>query len=267
MLVYLDSLSAIVCAAFLTLGSWTDLRTREVPDKVWAVSLPVASVITAIKIYLSSGLLILYVLSISLSIVVSLVIFEVGFFGGADAKAMISVGVALPLFPEIFRPVLGYFHPFFPLVVLTNSFLLSLLSIAYVVCRNLAWRLQTRHPFFSGFEQEPLSKKFLVLLSGYKVELAQLRKSIHLIPLEDVDESGEAPLRKMRIFVGAEEDRNVVVERLARHSSEGLVQSHVWATPGLPMMVFVSLGFLTALIIGDILFYVVYILVRLAVGV
>jgi len=267
MLTHLDSLSTILCVAFLSYGSWTDLKTREVPDKVWALSLPVASVITTIKVYLSSGLLILYVLSISLSIIVSLVIFKVGFFGGADAKAMISMGVALPLFPEIFRPILGYFHPFFPLVVLTNSFLLSLLSIAYVVYRNLAWRLQTGLPFFSGFEREPLPKKFLVLLSGHKVELAQLRKSIHLIPLEDVDETGEAPLRKMRIFVGAEEDRDVVVERLARHSSEGLVQSHIWATPGLPMMVFVSLGFLTALIIGDILFYVIYILVRLAVWV
>jgi len=240
------------------------LKTREVSNKLWALSLPIVAVITTIKIYLSSGLLFLYVISVSLSIVVSLAIFEVGFFGGADAKAMISLGVALPLFPDMFRPILGYFHPFFPVIVLTNSFFLSLLSIVYVVARNLAWKLHTRQPFFGGFEREPFLKKLLILFSGYKVELAALKKGVHLIPLEDVDEAGGTPLRKMKIFVGAEADRDIVVDRLEKYASRGVVPSQVWITPGLPMLVFISLGFVATLIVGDILFYAIFGMVRLA---
>jgi len=263
---YLDSLSTVVCAAFLILGSWSDLKTREVSNKLWAVSLPIVAVITVIKAYLSSGLLLLYVISISLSIAASLAILEIGFFGGADAKAMICLGVALPLFPDMFAPILGYFHPFFSFIVLTNSFLISLLSILYVVTMNIAWKLHARQPFFDGFQQEHFLKKLLILLSGYRVELAELKKRIHLIPIEDVEESDGTPLRKMRLFVDAEADRDAVVERLEKYASQGIVSSHVWVTPGLPMLVFIFFGFVASLVVGDILFYTIFTVVRLALG-
>jgi len=264
---YLDSLSVAVCLAFLMLGSWSDLKTREVSNKLWAVSLPIAVVITAVRIYVSLGLLLLYVTSISLSIVVSLAIFEIGFFGGADAKAMICLGVALPLFPDMFHPVLWYFHPFFPIVVLTNGFLMSLLSILYVVAKNLGWKLHTREPFFQGFEKEHFLKKLLIVFSGYRVELAELKQGIHLIPIEDVEEGGGTPLRKMRLFVGAEADRDSVVGRLEKYASTGLVPGTVWVTPGLPMLVFISFGFVASLVLGDILFYTIFGIIRFAFGV
>jgi len=264
---YLDSLSVIVCITFLVLGSWSDLKTREVSNKLWAVSLPIVIAVTAVRIYVSSGLLFLYVTSISLSIVVSLAIFEVGFFGGADAKAMICLGVALPLFPDMFHPILGYFHPFFPIIALTNGFLMSLLSILYVVAKNLGWKLHAREPLFQGFEKEHFLKKLLIVFSGYRVELAELKKEIHLIPIEDVEEAGGTPLRKMRLFVGAEADRDSVVSRLEKYASKGLVPSMVWVTPGLPMLVFISFGFVASLVLGDILFYAIFSIVRFAFGV
>lgn len=266
MIVYLDLLSTIVCIAFLVLGSWSDLKTREVSNRLWAASLPIVAIITAIRVYISSGLLLLYMISIALSIAVSLAIFEVGFFGGADAKAMICLGVALPLFPDIFRPILGYLHPFFPFTVLTNSFLISLLSIAYVLAKNLSSKLHARRPLFEGFEQEHFLKKLLILLSAYKVEFAELKEGIHLIPIEDVDEADGTPLRKIRLFVGAEADRDIVVSRLEKCVSNGAIPDQVWVTPGLPMLVFISFGFIATLIVGDILFYAIFSIVRLASG-
>jgi len=266
-LTYLDSLATVVCLAFLILGSWSDLKTREVSNKLWAVSLPIAVAVTAVRIYASSGLLLLYVASISLSIVVSLAIFEVGFFGGADAKAMICLGVALPLFPDMSYPILGYFHPFFPIIVLTNGFLMSLLSILYVVAKNLDWKLHAREPLFRGFEREHLLKKLLIVFSGYRVELTELKQEIHLIPIEDVDEAGGTPLRKMRLFVGSEADRDSVVGRLEKYASTGLVPGTVWVTPGLPMLVFISFGFVASFVIGDILFYAIFSIARFAFGV
>ena len=260
-------MSVAACIAFLALGSCSDLKTREVSNKLWAMSLPVVAVITAIRIYVSSGLLFLYVTSISLSIVVSLAIFEVGFFGGADAKAMICLGVALPLFPDMFHPVFGYFHPFFPVIVLTNGYLMSLLSILYVAAKNLDWKLHAREPLFQGFEKEHFLKKLLIVLSGYRVELAELKREIHLIPIEDVDEAGGTPLRRMRLFVGAEADRDSVVSCLEKYASRGLVPSNVWVTPGLPMLVFISFGFVASLVLGDILFYAIFSIVRFACGV
>jgi preflagellin peptidase FlaK len=252
MLITLEALSLAFCVSFLLFGAWSDLKMREVSNKLWAVSLPIVTTITVIRMVLSMDLLLLNLISIALSIIVSLAIFEGGFFGGADAKAMICLGVALPLFPGIFHPVLGCFHPFFPIIVLSNGFLISLVSILYVVAKNLEWKLRVRGLLLYGFEEEHFLKKLLVVLSGYKVELDELRKRPHLIPIEDVDEAGGVPRRKMRLFADVEADTDVVIGRLEKYASAGLVPSMVWVTPGLPMLVFILLGFLATLFLGDI---------------
>jgi len=234
------------------------LKAREVSNKVWAISLPVGAVLTAARLWLTPDLLMLCSLSMLASVVLSFSMFEIGFFGGADAKAMITLGVTLPVFPAFSMPILGFFHPFFPLVVFVNSFLLSLVSIVYVLGKNAHWRMQSRQSLFEGFEHESSLKKILTLLSGYKVELLELKKSIHLIPIEDVVEMNGKPSRRLRVFVGAEEDRNVTIDCLSRYISTGLVPDQVWATPGLPMMVFITLAFFAALAFGDILFYAIH---------
>jgi len=263
MLTYLDFLSVIICLTFLVYGSWSDLKTREVSNGVWIVSLPIVTVLTVIRIYFTLGQIIPYAISALISIALPFLIFEIGFFGGADAKAMITLGIAIPLFPSTFHPLLGYFHPFFPLTVLMNSFLLSLLSVAYAVVRNALWKLQTGRSLFDGFEQESVLRKLIVLLTGYKVGFSELERKTYLIPIEDAVEEGEAIRRGFRVFVGADEDRNVVLDRLKRYVSRDLVSGQVWVTPGLPMMVFITLAFVTTLVIGDLLFHVVGIMFRI----
>lgn len=255
---YVDLLSVVACSGFLIFGSWSDLKTREVSNKVWAVSLPVGTVLTIARVCLTPDLLMLCSLSVLVSVALSFGMFQIGFFGGADAKAMITLGVTLPVFPTFSWPILGFFHPFFPLVVFVTSFLLSLVSIGYVLGKNAHWRIQSRASFFEGFEHESPLKKILTLLSGYKVELFELKRSIHLIPIEDVIEMKGKPFRRLRVFVGAEEDRNVTIDCLSRYISTGLVPGQVWATPGLPMMVFITVAFFAALAFGDILFYAIH---------
>jgi len=257
-LTYVEFLSVVACSGFLIFGSWSDLKTREVSNWVWVVSLPVAAILTITRVFLTPDLLMLCAASVLASTALSFGMFEIGFFGGADAKALITLGVALPLFPAFSRPILGLFHPFFPLVVFVNSFLLSLVSIMYVLGRNAYWRIQSRRSFFEGFEHESPLRKILTLVSGYKVALIEIRRSIHLIPIEDVAEKNGRPSRRLRVFVGAEEDRNVTIDRLSRYISTGLLPSQVWATPGLPMMVFITIAFFAALTFGDILFYAIH---------
>jgi hypothetical protein len=96
--------------------------------------------------------------------------------------------------------------------------------------------------------------------------LSDLRKRTELIPIEDVSENGKTPVRKMRVFVPAEEDRNVVLDRLEEYVSRGVVPTELWVTPGLPMLVFITIGFAATLVIGDILFYAIYSIARLMTG-
>jgi prepilin signal peptidase PulO-like enzyme (type II secretory pathway) len=53
-----------------------------------------------------------------------------------------------------------------------------------------------------------------------------------------------------------------MLERLSKAVEEGKIDGYVWATPGLPMLIFVTLGLVAALVLGDF----VWLLVRLVLG-
>ena len=57
---------------------------------------------------------------------------------------------------------------------------------------------------------------------------------------------------------GAKKSLNI----LSKASEEGKIDGYVWATPGLPMLIFVTLGLIVALVFGDF----VWLLVRLVLG-
>ena len=59
-----------------------------------------------------------------------------------------------------------------------------------------------------------------------------------------------------------DEGREKIVERLSKAAEEGKIDSYVWATPGLPMLIFVTLGLIVALLLGDF----VWLLVRFVLG-
>ena len=53
-------------------------------------------------------------------------------------------------------------------------------------------------------------------------------------------------------------DATEIVERLSNAVDAGKIDSYVWATPGLPMLIFITAGLIVALVFGD----VVWLLVR-----
>ena len=59
-----------------------------------------------------------------------------------------------------------------------------------------------------------------------------------------------------------DEGRDKIVERLSNAVEAGKIDGYVWATPGLPMLIFVTLGLIVALLFGD----VVWLLVRFVLG-
>ena len=79
----------------------------------------------------------------------------------------------------------------------------------------------------------------------------KLKEKWHLYPLEDV-ENVENGLKRKLVVLPRDEGREAIVERLAKAVETGKVQDIVWATPGLPMLIFITAGLIIALIFGDI---------------
>jgi len=259
----LDGVRVLLCLVFLIYASWSDFKTREVSNWVWAILAPFALILTSLQFFLfSPELLQGYVLSFAVTSALSITLFYAGAFGGADAKAFMCLSLALPFYPaDILQPYSSDPSPLsqilFTITIFSNAVLLAALSVLYLMARNLSWKQRTKKNLFEGVEKESKWRKILVLLSGYKADIAELEKKEYLYPLEDFDENE----RKL-LVVPKDEDREEIVGRLQKAKREGRLQNGVWATPGLPMLIFVTIGLIVALFYGDI----VWVIVRSALG-
>jgi preflagellin peptidase FlaK len=118
------------------------------------------------------------------------------------------------------------------------------------------WKLRNQDGLFAGYENEGIGRKALALICGYKVAVAYLKKSF-LYPLEDISIVEKTEVKKRLLLFPKDENREQMVERIVEAEREGKIQSEVWATPGLPMLIFITIGFILSLTIGDLVWIVI----------
>jgi preflagellin peptidase FlaK len=162
-------------------------------------------------------------------------------------------------------PTLQGFSPIsqflFPISIFNNSVLLAAATALYMLLRNVFWHWKAHGSLFEHFKNESLGKKILVALTGYKASVSKLKEKWHLYPLEDI-ESLENGFKRKLIVMPQDEGRNETVERLDNAIKFGKINDAIWATPGLPMLIFITIGLVIALFLGDI----VWIFLRLLMG-
>jgi preflagellin peptidase FlaK len=209
-----------------------------------------------------------YGLSFGVTAGIALLLFYAGGFGGADSKALMCIALALPFAPlALFTPMIaGAVSPtsqlIFPITIFGNAVLFAAASGIYMIMRNVIWHKKTKTKMFQGtLASESIGKKFLVLITGYKMTVSKVQEKWHIFPLEDIEES-DVSLKRKLVIVPHDEGREKIVERLSQAAQEGKIDGYVWATPGLPMLIFVTLGLVVALVLGDF----VWLLVRLLLG-
>jgi preflagellin peptidase FlaK len=251
-----DGLRVLVTSTFLIYASWSDLKNREVSNKVWAILAPLAFAMTFFQFFMfAPDMFQIYAFSFAITSAVSVALFYAGAFGGADAKALMCLSLALPYPVHLLQPM-GFVSPLFPITVFCNAVLLAASTVFYAVTRNLLWKCKTGKKLFQDFETQPISRKILTFLCGYKVNISELEKRRHFYPLEDVqiDETGETK-RSLLVFP-SDEKKEKIVDRILGASREGRLRSTVWITPGLPFLVFITAGLIIALTLGDIIWIV-----------
>jgi preflagellin peptidase FlaK len=251
---FLEGLQVFVSLVFLFYASWSDLKTREVSNVVWMLFAPIGLALTLTQMFLfeagSGGQLYWFGISVGVTSVLALALFYAGAYGGADAKALICLSVTLPFYPSNFINWASD-SPIFPLSVFSNAVIIAAFSVVYVLLRNVVWRQRTGKPFFEGFNEESRGRKFLTLLSGYKIKLDRLEKDEFLYPLEDVQASETGETKRTLVVFPKDEEREDIVQRIVATANRERNIDWVWATPGLPMLVFITVGLIVALVFGD----------------
>ncbi len=252
---------ALIAGIMLAVASYQDFRTREIDDKVWLIGGGLGGALTAYEAlftpaypYLLAGF------SIGITAALAFGVYYLGLYGGADAKALLAIALTFPLAPSWIT------SPLFPIAVLGNSLLLSvLLLIPTCLALNLAWKVSGRS-LFDGVEA-PWVKKAAAMLTGVRVRPAIARK-VHFnlmeVPAPKCESAGNVQGGGGEENDGNERVRLKLFSRVTDEDEEKVIddrRDYVWVTPAIPMIVFFLAGYISALLGWDILFAVVSLLI------
>ena len=246
----------VISVIFLGYAAYSDLRTREISNRVWAIYLPISCVILVFRLLLNPQLIVISVISFLIISCLSLATFYLGLFGGADLKAFICLGIALPFHPLSQRTVLISVNPIFPLTIFYNTYLFSLSVTAYCLAKNFYWRYFQHRELFRDLRGASFLKKVMALVTGYKTNFETLRKKMYLYPMEESSKENNGSHRKLKFFTDAEADRDELVQGIGESLSDS-EKGSMWVTPGLPLLLFACLALISSTFIGDVLFWVV----------
>ncbi len=260
---WLEGIKIGLSLILLSYASWHDYRKREVPNEIWMLLAPSGLILTLAQIVISSqgSLIISLALSFLTITGIALALFYLGIFGGADAKALICLSLILPFPPASLRPHLGVISPLFSLSIFDNAILASALTTVGILAYNLTWSVKTGEKLFEGLEGESFWKKLLVLITGYKVEPTKFKKKPHLIPLERITEGENGRItRRLLVFINVDEGERGL-ENLDKFSEK--LDGKIWATPSLPFIIFITLGLILTLFLGDAILWLAFQIIKI----
>jgi len=210
----------------LAIASIWDIWKREIHDILW-IAFGVVAIL--LIIFSPSPLDSLKSSGFSLIIApVAIVIWRTGLFGGADALGLIVLAAL--------APQTSFSHGIItPFTTLTNAAIFSITPIFVNLIRNII-AISLHKNIFDGFKETRL-KKTLAMFLGYRAKNPK-----YSFPIE----KKEGNFRKLDFSF--------------RHAENATfcATSDTWVTPGIPYMLYITAGFVSQLLFGDIIFNIIH---------
>jgi preflagellin peptidase FlaK len=225
----LDIIRLVVGTTILLYASYTDLKTRKASNMLWVIMGITGAVLLLIQYFtIGFGDKILYLIFIPIMMGLMYVFFQMRLiFGGADAKAIMSLAILLPLEPAILDFPLFKGSPMpFSWVIFSNSVVLFLLIPLSLLLYNIIRR----------------NAKFPYCLLGYKMSLEKAREKF-VWPLERIVDG-----KRKFFYMPKEFDAE---EEFEAFEKKGIKQ--IWVTPKIPFMIPLLAGFICSFVLGDLL--------------
>ncbi len=222
-------------------------------NKLWLIMLAGGSFFVFYDIYrLGFAYIPRLLISAGLIFVFVYIIFQLGTFGGADAKSLIVLSIILPAYPKF--DVLGVNFPLNePLI---DLFAFGIFGNAVLLTIIVPFGLATYNLAKMGLHIDKPAYIFI----GYKAKIKELAGR-HIKLIEDFEEIDGTV--KQHFKRGGMEINDKVISDLQALSEKSLIKDEVWVTPGLPFMISITFGFFTAILYGDLIFELTkYLLIR-----
>lgn len=243
-------LKFLISAACLSIASYSDWKTREIDDRIWLILGISGLGLSAADLALggTGRSLFFAILSVFTAFSLGFLLYRIGFIGGADAKALLALGLTFPVYPlnDYIYPVLPI-HPVMMLTIIDNILVLASLTFLFHLSRNLLSASKGEKLFNYKISYW---KKILLLVSAVKLDIRKTDWDKNF-PLERPNFSEEPYRVDLTVLPNIHEE--VDKGSLIRGLETGLLPSKIWASPGLPMVIFITLGLVVSLFYGDLL--------------
>ncbi len=231
----INLIKVLITLAIFIKASIHDLKEREVPDELWVLMVILGVILDVVQYFIKPYNILIAILQFIIIFALANFMFYVAGFGGADAKALIALSVMFPVYPKIgMFPLLNTGIGIFAFSVLSNSVIVAPVLALMMFVRNLKEK----------------DGKLIYRFIGFKVEADKIPKFYNL--LEYVDENWKV----VRVVRGIEPDESML-KRLKEAKKKGIVD-RVWVTPALPFLIFMTAGFVVAVVLGDILVWLIF---------
>jgi len=242
----LDILKILFCTPFLIYSCYSDIKTRRVTNKLWLMMLAGGSFFIAYDIWFYGIYYLFYMLiSTGLIFIFVYLLFQIGVFGGADAKSLIVLSLFFPSYPDL--SLFGYDFPLNePLPLFSNLFAFGIFENAVLLTIVVPLILAIYNVSKMGLHID----KPLYAFIGYKTRISELSNKKHIRMIEGFEKTNDS----IKFYFkrgGLEIDDNVMNE-LKKMSDNDLIKD-VWVTPGLPFMIPITLGFYVSIFYGDLI--------------
>jgi hypothetical protein len=238
--VLIDYLRTVLALGMLGYAAYKDLKTREIYDTVWVIPAAIGLIIDVYEVYVGNLTLTQAGISIGFMVILSGVLWFLQLFGEADLIAFVALAIIHPRTPDF--GFIGYTPLLFTFTLVANSALSGLLAAFYSLFLNLkvgssGIDLFERHGKVSGL------KKLGLLFTGQYMKTKEVKGPPFEYPLEV---RGELIL-KPDIW---DDDKAKNDFRIAREKGF----DRVWVSATLPYIVNLLVGYVIAVVYGDILF-------------
>jgi len=249
-------INASILLITLLYGCREDIRERAVPVVMWY---PAAAIGIVMLIWFWYSVITSGDLPYMMPLIPLILFFVIAFYlftrfhlmGMADTKALILITVLVPCFP--FVPLTGYplfgFPPyvFLPFSVLFNAVVLNLLLPVAFFMINLIKGNKAPLPYlFLGYpvKGETIADEFGIVMEQFEEADGTLKRSF--IPvraaIKDMLAGGKRVYTK-----SLKENPTQYRKELELYKKAGTV----WISYGVPFLIPITAGFLTAMIVGD----------------
>ncbi|MFX1514814.1 MAG: A24 family peptidase C-terminal domain-containing protein [Promethearchaeota archaeon] len=268
----LNGILLILTFFLLLIGSWQDLKTREVTDWIWLIMIGGGIIIHVLQIILRlqkdspNDYIVTMILNIVFAITIALFLTFSGLGGEADRIAYVAIAVATPvslplfIFPDESYEILITITPKI-LDIFFNAYLITLPTPILIFLYNLIY--QRLHPDFYDLPNESAWSKLFIRFIGYPHNTQNLETEIkdkpwHFDFLEKHIENLGWRVEFRTRLNAPEVDLKRKQEVVSLIRSENKVA--IWIQPSFPFILFLLLGFVMNAFIGNLILLIIVIL-------